>query len=82
MIKKTIKLILSLVIVALILLFAAYHVHIAIVGELSWPPFQYPRIPNTSTAATLNSCCMDILYFHDEKGRYPNDLKELKDWSA
>lgn len=78
--KKTITLFLLLSIIILISLFVAFYVHIAMVGELSWPPFQHPRGRLSGTGISIRACCMDILYFHDKMGRYPNDLKELKDW--
>jgi hypothetical protein len=78
--KKTIKLILLLIIIVLILLFTTYHVHIATIGELSWPPFRQPGVPLMVTYGNVKDCCIEILYFRDKIGRYPKDLNELRDW--
>jgi hypothetical protein len=79
--KKKIILILLLAIVGLIALFAAFiHLQMAIVGELSWPPFRPPRAELVYTGGNIRSCGIDILIFHDKMGRYPASLKELRDW--
>jgi hypothetical protein len=77
MTKKRIILILLLGAVGLIGLFIAADMFF--VGA-SWWPFHHERAPILSTAGVLRGLYMDILYFHDEKGRYPKDLKELRDW--
>jgi len=79
--NKRIIFIFLLAIVGLIALFVALiHVQMALVGELSWPPFRSPRGETMATGGSLRSCCMDILHFHDKMGRYPDSLKELRDW--
>jgi hypothetical protein len=52
----------------------------AIVGELSWPPFKVQGVPFMVTFGNVTDCSMEILYFRDKMGRYPNDLEELKGW--
>src|SRR4030043_1066669 len=78
--KKIIKIVLLMIIIVLILLFTAYHVYIATVGELSWPPFRQKGVPLMVTYGNLIDCCIDITLFRDNIDRYPKDLKELQDW--
>ncbi|MHC4461686.1 MAG: hypothetical protein ACYS30_09650 [Planctomycetota bacterium] len=81
MTKKRIILIFLLAIVGLIGLSILFIVvQTTLVGELSWPPFRPPRGETMATGGNLHSLCMDILYFHDKMGRYPDSLKELRDW--